>query len=334
MSKSLIGILICLVSLSSNGQENALNTICTDKITVYSDFGFASAPMSFVYQFDQEVEDLQYKNNLSPSFGLGFAYQWFNLRLNFALNNTKRAASRFGNTRHVDLGINFQIKQVYSELSVKAYNGYAITEAYEWNDTLNELRPNLILPNAGTFSFSLNTWVFNNKEFKMASVYGRSSYFSKSTKTWYVKPTINLFGVSNQGETLFPSQFHQSTKDISRITSMTAFELGLVPGYAQVIRYQDFQFSAFAGLGGVVQIKAYQTADNSRGFLGLAPRVDLRLTAGYYNTKYFLCLSSEIDNKSIRFQDLGMRQLHYSIRLTGGIRFNKKKKGQDEVSTL
>lgn len=313
----------CILLNSFGFAQESVSTLVIDmrdSLTLYSDFGYSSAPIRIRYDFNEEIQRVHFRNNFSPSIGVGLAYKWFNLRLNFALNNTKRAVSRYGNTRYVDIGAGFQIKQVYSEVGITVYRGFALEDAYRWNDTLNLLKPNLILPNAGSFSLAINTWVFQNKDFKMAANYGRSSYFSKPVSTVYFKPTVAIHGFGGGGQELFPEELRDSSNSITLARNLTALEAGLVPGYAKVWKYGAWQASVFGGLGAVIQIKSFATSEFSQGFLGLAPRYDLRMVVGHFTPKHFVTLTSEIDSRNIRITGMSSRQVHYSIRLTGGIR--------------
>ena len=107
---------------------------------------------------------------------------------------------------------------------------------------------------------------------------------------------------------------------------ISVIDIGIVPGYAYVNRIENWQFSAFAGFGGVIQSKIYQAGQLTRGFLGTAPRVDLRFIAGYSKPDYFFWFVSDFDIKSIKHQDLRYRQTYYSLKLVAGIRFDSKKK--------
>jgi hypothetical protein len=99
-----------------------------------------------------------------------------------------------------------------------------------------------------------------------------------------------------------------------------------------VNRFKNWQIAGWAGFGPVIQAKYYQQNGDFRGFLGLAPRYDVRLMGGYTTPKYFLFLVTDFDNKSIRFNQLIYRQSFYTIKLVGGYRFPKKEKRQREFS--
>ena len=135
---------------------------------------------------------------------------------------------------------------------------------------------------------------------------------------------MNLFGVGNQGSLIIPHQLVlDSTSKIGGVT-YSAYDIGLIPGYAYANRIKNWQFSALLGFGAVVQSKFYTTSFITRGFLGLAPRYDFRMSLGYSSPSFFMFIVTELDNKSIHFADLIYRQYYYSIRLTAGYRFRKK----------
>ena len=47
--------------------------------------------------------------------------------------------------------------------------------------------------------------------------------------------------------------------------------------------------------------KFYKYDNSFRNFIGLAPRFDLKLIAGYNKPKYYVMLVTDFDNKSFRF---------------------------------
>ena len=97
-------------------------------------------------------------------------------------------------------------------------------------------------------------------------------------------------------------------------------------------RFKNWQIAGWAGFGPVLQAKYYQFNGDFRGFLGLAPRYDVRLMGGYTTPKFFLFLVTDFDNKSIRFNELIYRQYFYTVKLVGGYRFPRKEKKQIESS--
>lgn len=296
-----------------------------DKIVWYSDLGYNSAPFTIKDDFLGGYNKVQYKHNQKVMLGFGVAYKWFALRIGFSLPGTLRAVSNYGPVDYQDIGLKFNIKKTFWDIDFRNYKGYSVQDAYQWTDSLISLHPNAIVPTIQSVSFSINSWYFKSNDFRMQSAFGKVGDFKRSVGTWYLKSTVNLFGVSNN-PTLVPEELIDSTETKSFIRTASAFDLGVVPGYAYVYRNGNWQVSGFAGLGGVIQSKFYAAGLTTRGFLGLAPRIDLRFIAGYSKPKYFFWLTTEFDVKSISYKEIKFRQVYHRIQLVAGIRLDKKEK--------
>lgn len=318
-------VLNCFASNAAFDDSTLYYTRFKDKIVLYSDFGYASAPFILKYPFENGIHKIHYKNNFNPVIGFGGSYKWLSLRLSIALKGTSRSKKNFGNTRYFDLGFNFQVKKWYVDVDAKNYIGYSIKNAYRWNDTLDKVNSNDIRPNTNAISLSINTWYFVNRQFNMPSILGKTGHYNKRLGTFYLKPTFVVHGISNSEKSLIPVDLIDSLNDKTASDIFSSIDLGVVPGYAYVDRVKNWQFSVFFGLGLVAQAKFYNVNYYQRGFLGLAPRYDVRFVGGYTVPKYFVFLNLDFDNKSIKFGDLKYRQSFYNVRITGGFRFNKKK---------
>lgn len=327
--KKAVAFLFLFISLSAFAQDS-LDTLpynsYRNKIVLYSDLGFASAPFSVRGDFENNVNRIRYRHNQQLIMGLGFAYKWAALRIGFGLPVQLRPVSRFGPSNYVDLGFKFNLKQTFWDFDFRNYRGYVLKDAYQWNDTLDALRPNAKLPEARSTSISINTWYFRSKDFKMNSVLGKKGDYNRSHGTWYFKGTLNLFGSANDGGGLLPKELVDTTQNINNASSVTALDIGVVPGYAYVYRWENWQAAGFGGIGGVLQSKFFAAEGQERGFLGLAPRMDLRFIIGYSKAKYFFWLHTNFDVKSIRFRDLAYQQTYNTIRVTGGVRLDRRKK--------
>ncbi len=296
-----------------------------DKIVLHSDIGFSAAPFSIKYPFTSDVDKLKYRDNFRPVLGLGVSYKWFALRLAFSLPGNFRPVSRYGKTNQFNLGFDFTYKKTFFDIDWRSYFGYSIKDAYKWNDTLNSLKPNDIRPNTNMVSFSVNAWYFHDRNFKMSALRGKTAHYTEEVHTWYIKNIFNVFGlgVGSGNNNLIPVELQDSTVTKTGASVYSAFELGVVPGYAYVNKVKNWQFSGLIGLGAVIQSKYYTTDGNVRGYLGLAPRYDIRLMGGYSVDRYFVMLITDFDNKSIRFTNLKYNQFYYSIRISAGIRLNR-----------
>lgn len=308
-------------------QDDSLNyNLYRQKVVLYTDIGYKSMPFTIKTDFAGSVKSLAYKHNYRTLLGFGIAYKWFSLRLGFALPGHLKAVSRYGKSNYGDLGFKFSIKKTFWDVDLRLNNGYAIKDAYKWNDTLNKLNPNDIRYQVKTASFSINSWYFLSKQFKMQPVFGITGDFRRSTGTIFLKTTLNFFGVSADRGGIIPTELADSLNTKTYSSAISAVDMGLVPGYAYVYRLKNWQTSVFAGLGGVMQSKFYVVNGATRSFAGLAARVDFRLITGFSKPKSFIWLVTDFDIKSIGF-DLGKfsyQQTFYSIALVGGFRFGKK----------
>lgn len=323
--------LLVLFSKRLTAQNDTLPyKLFKDKIVWFADLGYSSAPFSIKNDFPGSLDKIKYRNNFRTVLGFGAAYRWFNLRLALSLPGSMRPESRYGKTEQFNLGFDFTIKKTFCDIDLRSYKGYSIKNAYNWNDSLNALHPNEIRSQLNAVSFSLNVWYFHNKDFRMEAIRGRTGMYKEQVHTWYLKNSLNIFGIGNGNGTIIPYQLTDSLDLKSNSNVISAFDIGVIPGYAYVNRIKNWQFSGSFGLGPVVQAKFYAAENQTRGFLGLAPRYDLRLIAGYNVERYFVMLLTDFDNKSISFNDLKYRQSYYSVRIAAGIRLERKEKKRVE----
>ncbi len=321
--KNKILFLLCFVHFGLLSQNDSLPyTLYKNKIIIYADLGYASAPFSLHYNYNTSVDKLRYKNNFRTILGFGVCYKWFALRIGIPLPGYFKPVSRFGKTIPIDLGFDFTINKTFFDIDIRSYRGYAIIDAYKWNDTLNKLHPNDLKPTINTLSFSTNVWYFHDKHFKMSALKGKTGHYEKEVKTWYIKNSLNVFGLGNGSQSIVPSDLIDTLQTKTSASLISSIDVGIIPGYAYVNKVKNWQFSALFGVGFAVQAKFYTANEISRGFLGLAPRYDIRLIGGYSVPKFFVFVVTDFDNKSIRFNDFIYRQTYYSLKLLGGLRLD------------
>ena len=297
-----------------------------DKLVLYADMGFSSSPFSMKFESaNTNIHKLRYRNNIGLVMGLGASYKWFALRLGFTVLGNLKPIAKHGKTSYFGIGFDFPIKKTYFEFDFRNYQGYAIKNAWQWDDALTPLAPNYIRPETNTLSISLNGWYFNNRDFKMSVLKGKVGHYNKQVFTWYLKGTFNIQGISNN-ESIIPLALTDSLNTKTRTSTLSALDFGVIPGAAYVNRYKNWQYAAMVGFGPVVQSKFYIVDQETRGFLGLAPRYDIRFIAGYNVPKWFVMVITNFDNKSIRINDLRYLNSAHTIRVVGGIRLDTKKK--------
>lgn len=327
---TLIFLLLLGFDSSSQVTDSLPYNSYRDKIVWYSDLGFKAAPFTIRNDFPNGLKKLSYKHNINPILGFGVHYKWFGLRLGIGLPVQIKSVKKYGRSNYTDLGVKFTIKKTFWDIDAKFYEGFAIKDAYKWNDTLSKLNPNDLRQNTRTTSFAINSWYFKSKNYKMQSVMGIAGDFKESIGTWYFKSNFSVFGVGNKGDSIsnsiIPFELTDSTDLKSRFSTAYAIDLGFVPGYAYTYRNGYWQVSAFGGLGAALQAKAWSVKQLTRAYIGLAPRLDIRLVAGYSKPKYFFTLITEFDIKSIKYLEMKYQQTYYSIQFMAGIRLDKKVK--------
>lgn len=334
MKSSLIIIYCCIISsaFSQRKSEQKVDayTLFKDKIVLYSDLGFSTSPYSINFKStNTPITKLKYRNNLGVVMGFGGSYKWFAVRLAFALTKNLKPISKFGKTSYIDIGLDFPIKKMYFEFDFRNYKGYSIKNADIFNPNLGADNTNEIRANANTLSIALNGWYFHNKDFKMQPMKGKVGHFNRQVITWYLKNTINVQGIGDV-ESIIPIELTDSLNSKTKSTTISAFDFGSIPGIGYANKYKNWQYAGMVGFGPVIQSKFYIVNETTRGFFGLAPRYDLRLIAGYNVPKWFVMVSTEFDNKSIRFNELKYKNYNYTVRLLAGIRLDKKEKAKEK----
>ena len=302
-----------------------------DRIVIYGDIGTNSSHFTLQDNFNLGVEKLNYKHNIKTILGIGLAYRWFALHLGFALSGNLKSTSKFGNSKYFNLKIRGAYKQIYYYAGIRSYRGFYLKNEFEWNDSLSSFQPNGIYPNISSNSLEVDVWYLVSKKFDMHAVLGRVGHYKRFAQTLYFRNSINAFNINNKTESVIPQPLTDST-DRMNANSIGVIELSFIPGYAFVNRYNDWQYSAFGGIGVAFQSTYYIKDKISRSFTGLAPRFDFRVSFGYNVENYFLTMEGTYNIRSVKIQSLKYNQSYYTVRLLGGYRFKTKKSRVSEKS--
>jgi len=300
------------------------------RFIIYADLGFRTAPFSISDNYGMGVEKLKYRNNFKVVLGIGFSYRWLSLRVGFSLPGNTLSAAKYTNTEYFDIGLKFNIKQAYCSIDLRNYLGYGIKDAYKWNDSLDLQTPNQLMHSVRSVNISANVWFFKDKKFNMRAALGKKGHFTGESKTWYFKGILNFFGTGNDHGSLVPQNLTDSISDRQNANTVGALEVGFVPGYVYANRINNWQFSIFAGLGGVIQSKYYTRGDKSKSHLGIAPRFDFRLIGGYSKPGFFVLLTGTMDYYSLQIEQLSYHQFYYDVKLVSGFRIQTKRSKKEE----
>ena len=322
-------LLVMLPIFEQNSDEEKIYTLRKNQWIWYSDIGYRTSPFTLRYDFTPEIDKLKFRHNIKPILGIGVHYKWFALRIGLGLPFTFFSVNQFGKHLPFNLGTQFSVKKLFFDIDLRLNGGYVIKDAYRWNSDLTELEPHQLMPRVGTGSLSFNVWHFRNTDINMRPILGRVGNYNRNASSIYLKYSLNVFearhGDSHTTSELIPLDLINSAVSSTNASRITVMDVGLIPGYAMVKKLNNWQFSFIGGIGGVIQSKFYTNKTGlTRGFLGIAPRIDLRIIGGFNNEHYFCHLDTDFDIKTARIQNMAYRQYFYSIKLVGGIRLKEK----------
>lgn len=290
-----------------------------DQQVIDASLGYNTAPFRITDEFGLNNNQLKYRANMNPVLGIGFSYKWLSLGVSLKLPGYIRDTLAYGTSNYVDLDIHYQWNRWYFTGDIHWYKGFSLRDANRFVDGLEQ--DNLLNENLRSHSISGNAFYFLNEKYQIKPANGIVGRYRSQAQSLFLKNTFNVHGINGRGRSILPHNALNGTPTIWESTKLGAVDFGFVPGWAYVNNINDWQFGFRLGAGGVIQAKYYQTPSTTRIFLGLAPRYDLNFLAGYNTKDWFLMLQSNVDNKSVRFNDYHYRQVYYFIRLSGGIRF-------------
>ena len=317
-------LLVIILPICIKAQKDTVSvTNYRNNLVVFNDFGFNTAPFNIESTVKNQTITSKFRNNIHDFYGLGCNYKWFSIRLNIQLPGSVKPSKYYGHSKYFHLGFDFTYKQMFFDVDLYRYKGFALIDADKLNSNFNQKNPNDILTELTTKSFSINTWYFHKKNFSMAALRGKTAVFNKKAFTWYLKGTLNSFGVVNT-PSILPNYLYDPLNSKTSANSIHAFDIGVVPGIAFENCKNNWHYNVLAGLGMVIQEKGYHSQLNSRYFIGLAPRFDIRFMGGYNTPNWFLMLHTDFDNKSIDFVSMKYSQTYLNVRLVGGYRFGVK----------
>ena len=232
--------------------------------------------------------------------GIGFSYRWFALRIGAALIGNSRPVSKYGKAKYFDIGTQFSIKKVYSEIDLRNYSGYVVKNAFLWDSNYSLSSPNDKQQDVNVYNVSAKMWYLHNKHFRM-------------------DPFIN-----NKSGSLVPPSLHDSTNTKVAASALSAIEFGVIPGFSYVNRIKKIQFGFMAAAGPRLQIKSYNVNNDNTGLASIVARYDFKAIIGYNVPRFFAMMHLEVDNKSIHFEKFKYNQTFFYFKIQTGYRFKEK----------
>ena len=305
-------------------EDSIAYTSYKKNLILFGDFGYNAAPFSIRYPFPNGIDKVKFRHNYKMMLGFGVSYKWFSLRIGAALIGNVRPQSRYGKANYFDAGLRFTIKKTYSEIDFRYYNGYVIQDAYKWNDSLNEIRPNDINQNIATYNVAFKMWYLDNKNFRIDPFNGIKGRYNRAVTTWYLAGRLDYYGVGNASGAILSPQLHDTTNTKVASSALHGVDIGVIPGLGHVNRKGNWQYGFMVALGPRLQVKSYTANGINNGLLGIVARYDLKIIGGYSLPRFFTMFSFEVDNKTINFGKFKYFQSFYGLRLSVGYRFRNK----------
>ncbi len=308
------------------------DTIATDKyvifrnrLVLYTDFGFVSSPFFIRFKDTMNVpHTLNYRINHGILMGIGGSYKSLMLRLGFMLANNLENKEKYGKTSYFGVHLGFPIKNTFTEINLVYYGGYSLKNAQK--KIPGYLEKTIIYPKVSTLNISASTYYFFNKNFSLNPVMGRSGNYKTKVTSWFIKGVFGYNDVYDKESSIVPEYFHESVTNRVKASRIGAIEIAIIPGFAYVNRYKNWQFSGVAGIGVSIQQKYYHLPNFTRNSMGLSPRVDLKINLGYNPEDWFVMLNTELNYTQISFYNLIYGNPLVGVKITGGYRFKLKDK--------
>lgn len=318
-------IFLCSVNHSGYAQFDKDGVISNyeDKFIVYNDLGFSASPFSIKSNFSGAASKLNYSHNYRLQYGFGISFKWLNLHLNLPLPVYTKALSRFGENHCYGLQFCLNPKKIQLEIDAKYVKGFAIKNAYYWNDSLNELNPNIIKPTSKLLYFGAKAWYFGNDNFKLKYLNGMTGVYNQTVYSWFTNVAFRINSLKDENG-IIPYQLYNDTVTKIKSNTFSSGELSFVPGFASAFIFNNFQVSIICGVGGAIQLKQYENNNTNRTFIGLVPRYEIGLNIGYSKPNYFIFLTSDFENVNLSWKDLKYNQFYYALKVRLGYRFKTR----------
>lgn len=256
--------------------------------------------------------------------GIGFSYRWFALRIGAALIGNSRPVSKYGKAKYFDIGTQFSIKKVYSEIDLRNYSGYVVKNAFLWDSNYSLSSPNDKQQDVNVYNVSAKMWYLHNKHFRMDPFTGNRGVYNTQVMTWYLAGRLEFYGINNKSGSLVPPSLHDSTNTKVAASALSAIEFGVIPGFSYVNRIKKIQFGFMAAAGPRLQIKSYNVNNDNTGLASIVARYDFKAIIGYNVPRFFAMMHLEVDNKSIHFEKFKYNQTFFYFKIQTGYRFKEK----------
>ena len=241
----ILSVLFSFVSLFIFSQKDTVSiTSYRNNFIIYNDLGFNTAPFDLEIEHNNILKNPKFRNNIHDFYGVGCNYKIFSVRFGVQIPGSIKPTKSFGYSKYFHLGFDFTYKKLFFDFDFYQYKGFALIDSKQFNYiNYNNEYPNDINNELMSNSFSANMWYFHKKNFTMSALRGKTAVFNKFAITWYLKSSLNSFGLSNDNSPILPDYLIDTINTKSSATRIRAFDVGFIPGIALVLVKKHWNFN-------------------------------------------------------------------------------------------
>ena len=272
-----------------------------------------------------QINDIEYKANANPYFGLGLYFFDIGIELSVKLQDqTTRDVDIFGETDIFDFQTNIYSKKWGADIAFQRYSGFYLEDPDRHIPTWQSGDPFPQRPDLKLFNLQLNTfYIFNHNKFSFRSAYNQSDRQLRSAGSFLMNLFTGTFRFKSDSilipEEELPLFGEEGSLDFGRLST-----LALMPGYTHNFVMKRFYFNASLSIGpGHVWVR-YDVQDKVNNDINIRAVVNLRTAVGYNSDSFFGGMSFVAQNVNANIGDLDVIGTSGNFKIFIGYRFDEK----------
>lgn len=274
--------------------------------------------LSFRLQDPVTSTAAEFKPNNAYGLGLGLYLFDIGLEFVFPMPQMQEKEALYGNTRATDLQLNILSRRWGGDVVYQRYKGYYLSNPDP------PLQPGVPYPQRAdivTENLGINgIYSFNSKRFSLRSSYTFADRQLKSSGSFVVGGSFNLFEID--GDSAITNPF----KPTQSFTSLDFRTYALAPGYAHnfIVR-KKFFISLLLAVGPAVQDFRFRDTSNVlHKDTRVNSYVDFRAAIGYSTDRFFTGITFSSQSRQVIFEDIRFSSVTSTGRILFGWRFPEK----------
>ncbi len=264
------------------------------------------------FQLVNSGKRLTYKPNNRFGVGFGVAYYPLLVDVGFNIKTSDEQSRRF------DLQADLILLDNYIGFVVQDYQGFNINGSqFDQSVYRDDIRSSTVQLTYG--------YAFNSRRLSMGSIFSGFHQQKKSVGTFILGGFLNYYNMEADSSVV-PVELDHLFSSLSSLKKINSVGGGIIGGYGHIIvlPHNFFLFAnVFAGLG-LVSKKIHTESDDFKVSDPMLYRLNLRLTAGYNGSRFYIILTGgdDITYTSLDFGNWGLLNVG-KAKLIIGYKFNK-----------